>query len=225
MKTLSIVALFASISIACGDSGSGNGGNDSGTQVAASTTGSGQTAAITVATVTSGVGPSSSASGMQLQCTSYCTDITATCQGDLRQYFGVTPADQVANCNSICAKFTPGMFNDGMGTLGCRAYHLDAAKVSADAAKMHCEHAGPLGGEVCGDEKKNFCALATSFCATQFPAGDLCETDIANIDTSKPYSQEQTSGDTLACRMYHLTAAVGDANAHCPHADGAAPCQ
>lgn len=221
-SALALVSMVAAFSVACGDDGAGGGG---GAALTVSGTGTGAPATGNTTNATSG-SKASTGSAQQLDCNTYCTGITATCKDGNKQYFGTNDAEQIANCNTICGSFNVGAFNDGMDSLGCRTYHLEAASVDQAAADMHCEHAGPLGGAICGtDERKNFCALATDICPALFPAGDLCETDIAAIDVATPYNQGITAGNSLACRMYHLTAAVTDATMHCPHADGAAPCQ
>jgi hypothetical protein len=228
MRTIPALALCSTLavfSLACGDDGSGGAGggtSSSATSGANSTTGN----ASSTTGAQTGSTNASTGTSQQLDCNTYCTGITATCTGPNKQYFGTNAAEQIVNCNTICERFNVGTFNDAMDSLGCRTYHLEAAGVDQAAADMHCEHAGPLGGAICGtDERKNFCALAVGICSELFPSGDLCETDIAAIDVATAYSQEVTAGPSLACRMYHLTAAVTDAQMHCPHADGAAPCQ
>ena len=41
-------------------------------------------------------------------------------------------------------------------TIGCRLYHAGAA--AADPV-LHCPHAGPTGGNVCGSWCDNYCQL------------------------------------------------------------------
>lgn len=78
-------------------------------------------------------------------CSSYCTDMAATCTGDNAQY-----ADDAA-CQSACAGFaTTGTDGDASGdTLQCRVYHLGVAGTDAESATTHCPHAAADGGGVC----------------------------------------------------------------------------
>ena len=146
-------------------------------------------------------------------CDAYCTDITANCSGDMKQY-----ADKAA-CMAYCSttgKLPLGSVEDKAGnTVGCRTYHAGAAKSDA---KLHCPHAGPTGGNVCGSWCDNYCHLSKSNCA-----GDLslykddaaCMTQCKTADdTGVPGA---FAGPTLQCHIYHLGAAGSDAKLHCPH--------
>lgn len=77
-------------------------------------------------------------------CERYCTAITAACSGANLQF-----AD-AADCNAWCstANIPAGTVGavDG-NTLECRIYH---AGVAMGMPAMHCPHAGPSGGDVCG---------------------------------------------------------------------------
>lgn len=77
-------------------------------------------------------------------CSSYCTDMMATCTGDNAQY------ESESACLSSCSGFaTTGTDGDAAGnTLQCRVYHLG---VAASDAATHCPHAGADGGGVCVD--------------------------------------------------------------------------
>jgi hypothetical protein len=134
----------------------------------------------------------------------------------------------------VCATFNAGTIDDQAGaTLGCRLYHGGAPAAAAPAT--HCGHAGPLGEGVCGDDCANFCAIATAVCGSQptAPYADnaACLTACAGFadTTAVPYNTAATSGDSLACRMYHLSVASSDAasaTTHCPHIAEVSPvCQ
>ena len=130
-----------------------------------------------------------------------------------------------AGCKGVCAKFDPGTLADmGGATLGCHLYH--GGMPAASDPGTHCPHAGPLGGGACGADCDNFCEIAVAVCSTQAtpPYADVAECKTACIDfvdtATVPYSAKVSSGNSLACRMYHLSvAASSSANAevHCPH--------
>jgi hypothetical protein len=67
-----------------------------------------------------------------------------------------------------------------------------------------------------------FCADYATTCAATV-AFDDCETACAGWAEG---TEGDTSGNTLACRAYHLGAASTDAATHCPHAaaDGGGVC-
>jgi hypothetical protein len=176
---------------------------------------------------------------LTLDCPTYCSTITTTCTGANNQY-------QDANhCMATCAKFAMGTSADtgGQNTLGCRLYHAQNAMLTGDTA-THCPHAGPAGAAismanpqpaVCGDACTSFCTLEISICGTLdtpitgIPAQyqnmaacmTACGTGTTGFNKSKPLVAGATnsSGDSLACRLYHATNAAISGNAvnHCPH--------
>jgi hypothetical protein len=82
--------------------------------------------------------------GPQTACEQYCAVVTENCTGDLAEY------DDLADCVAYCdaSGWEEGGASDQAGnTISCRTYH---ATVAADAPEVHCEHAGPWGGAVCG---------------------------------------------------------------------------
>ncbi len=75
-------------------------------------------------------------------------------------------------------------------------------------------------------------ALIATFCASYDPMcvatslsaayGDC----VAEVTAMAVGTEGDTSGNTFACRSYHLQAALADAATHCPHAaaDGGGVC-
>lgn len=225
MKTklgLFLGALLALSLPACDDGGSGGTGGTGGAGGAGAEGGGGSGA--------QGGGGSGAAGGQGGQggtggspavtCDTYCADVMANCEAANKQY-----ADD-ATCKTVCANYAAGMAGAVDGdSLACRAYHGGAPATSAP--DTHCAHAGPLGGATCGaDECDNFCTLAVSICGSQAtpPYADkgACMTACMTFPGTDmvPYNAEAVAGDSLACRMYHLTVAstgAGMAMTHCPH--------
>ncbi|HEU0033934.1 MAG TPA: hypothetical protein VFQ53_25070 [Kofleriaceae bacterium] len=145
-----------------------------------------------------------------LDCASYCGAIQAACTGALAQY------ESMQTCLGTCEQFAVGTQNDTTGnTLGCRVYHTDFARQDA---MTHCEHAGPSGGTMCGATiVEDFCSIAPTICPTQWSANQ-CGNRASNIPSMGPYSINST-GNTIECRLYHLTLATTDPTTHCPHTD------
>ncbi|MBK8258750.1 MAG: hypothetical protein IPK82_39600 [Polyangiaceae bacterium] len=222
MKLAFFLGAFLAVSVAgCdGDDGAGVGGQAGN----AGSAGSGGTAG------TGGSGGSGGGTGgsVALSCDDYCATLATNCTGDQSQFGGD------AECKAVCANYPVGMAADTSGnSLGCRTYH-GGTPASMDPG-THCPHAGPLGGGACGDDCDNFCDLAIAICGDQatppYTDKDACLTACMGFpDTmTVPYNAAATAGDSLACRMYHLTVASTSAdnlNTHCPHvAADSAPCQ
>lgn len=162
---------------------------------------------------------------MPLDCTTYCGQIGANCTGPESQY----PSD--VECESVCGTFATGLESDKTGaTLGCHQYQ--SGDPSKQDAQGHCPAAGPLGAGVCGDACENFCAIAMAVCGGQptppYGSTAACLSACANYPglDKVPYSSDVVDGDSLACRMYHLTVAAGGvkkAGTHCPHIAAVSP--
>ena len=174
---------------------------------------------------------------LALDCTTYCTHLAADCKDANAQI-------SMANCMGTCAAFPPGAATDTSGnTLGCRNYHLQNIEVRGMSAATHCPHAGPIGGlaagatAVCGASPcDDFCAEQTKTCGTtanpvtvggtvianHFPDLAACTAACATFTKTPEASPTVTSGDTFACRVYHLTNAAASTtamavNQHCGH--------
>ncbi len=144
-----------------------------------------------------------------LDCKSYCDTITANCTSGNAQYASVQ------QCQSTCDAFTLGDEADRDGnTLGCRVYHADAAK---GEPAMHCTHAGPGGAGQCGSNCEGFCTIAGEACPGTFADDAACLSACADFSDSEPFDAGDKAGDSLACRLYHLTVATEDPDKHCAH--------
>ena len=75
----------------------------------------------------------------------------------------------------------------------------------------------------CGANCEGFCTIAQATCKAPnpaiFPDLSACMTACAGFADTPVYNASITSGNSFACRMYHLTAAAAvsvDAVFHCP---------
>lgn len=158
--------------------------------------------------------------GGELTCDAYCTSITANCTGGNLQYFDNMDGGMGA-CMAACTAFPVGTMADtSMNTLGCRTYHAGAAAM--DAA-LHCPHAGPGGAGACGANCEGFCKIAMSSCSSVYADETACMNECAMFDDTTPYNATVTTGNSLACRLYHLTAATLVPDPHCTHINAASP--
>lgn len=156
--------------------------------------------------------------GAELSCDAYCASIATNCTGTNTQY------GMLDFCMASCESFPVGAATDTSGnTLGCRTYHAGAA--AGDPA-VHCVHAGPGGAGACGANCDGFCTVAMGACPDAWPGLPECMTACAGFMDTEPYDAGDVGGNTLACRLYHATAAAFQPDPHCLHVKAdSPPCQ
>jgi hypothetical protein len=205
-----------------GAGGSGGMGGFGGVGGTTSMVGGGGPTTTSTTAVTTGPGQGG---GPSVSCGDYCAAIMANCTGQNAQY-----AYEEA-CFAVCGAFAPGNISDTEGnTLGCRAYH--GGEPAKNDPKTHCIHAGPYGAGVCGSPCESFCAVAMHACTgpnAQFASEGDCLSVCKTMNDGVEYSATVTSGDSLACRLYHAgVASTGPdaAKTHCAHIGPKSdPCQ
>lgn len=156
--------------------------------------------------------PHDLASGAAPTCAAYCAKIQMNCTGG--DAGGNEQYTSESACNSYCttaAGWPAGMIGDTSGnTIGCRLYHAGAA--AADPG-VHCPHAGPTGGNLCGLWCDNYCQLMARNCtganAVYDPA--TCMSKCAMLGTQG--HANDTTGNTVQCRIYYLGLAASDPTA------------
>lgn len=209
IKTFGILLAGTALFVACG------GDDETSTTTTTTTTasssaasgtgGSGGGAATTATTGSGGAGGGTTKSA----CETYCDDIMANCSGANAQY------SDKAHCLASCAALPEGKEGDMSGnTVQCRIYHSGAAKT--DAA-THCEHAGPGGAGLCGADCDGFCAIALKACSAKYKDEAACKTECMGFKDMTAYNATVATGDSLACRLYHLTVASVMPAPHCDH--------
>lgn len=158
----------------------------------------------------------------QSSCDRYCAAVNENCSGAYAVY--TSPA----TCQGVCKALPAGQSGARQGnSVECR---LHAALIAADEPSHFCPIAGPGGNGVCGDDCESLCQLRDQVCA-DFISTDqaTCVRDCTALRDLGSYStdpqSEQYGGPHVQCRLYHVSAAAaGDAEQHCRHVDGAAPC-
>ncbi|MCX4242801.1 hypothetical protein [Paraliomyxa miuraensis] len=145
-------------------------------------------------------------------CPEYCGLIQDVCSAEQTQY------TSEAVCLAVCADLPPGSPEDQLGnSVGCRRFQSVQA---SEAPDTFCGAGGPTGDGVCGAECEVFCGLAMSVCVgddAQWPDVPSCLADCMQFPDDVEYNASVVSGDSFACRMYHLTVASLDPGVHCPH--------
>ena len=159
-------------------------------------------------------------------CVPYCETVMANCSGEFAQYSSVGAC--LDYCQSASALPSGTKADTAVNTIGCRTA---AAQKANDNPAVHCESAGPTGGNLCGSWCDVYCDLALTNCEDTdalFADATACHAACAGIPTTG--TAGDTDGDTVQCRIYHLGVA-GDPDAgggaiHCPHGavDGGGVC-
>jgi len=143
-------------------------------------------------------------------CDDYCALVMHNCGGTNAQY------TDLSSCLNTCFNmdFTDPTARTGQN-IGCRTFFAAVAEGDDMAS---CTKAGPGGDGECGTNCDSFCTFTIRICGDE-PYADYqtCMTACAGFDPSVPYSASVVSGDSLACRLYHMTAAASDPFTHCPH--------
>lgn len=182
------------------------------TTTTSSTAGSGGDSS---SSTTGGMGGTGGAGGGSADlCQDYCVAIMGNCTGDNAQYTDTNTC--LESCKALPQDGMPGASTGN--SIQCRTYHA-GMPAKTDPA-MHCVHAGPGGASFCGDNCEGFCAIAIATCNGQWKDMAACMdpmTGCPAFNDMEKYDAKDASGDSLACRLYHLTVATQDAATHCPH--------
>jgi len=163
----------------------------------------------------------------------FCNSAVGGCASYMQ---GLTPSRCVALYNALPGvtdiSMYPGaggrMFplnaTSGTFTLPCRRYHVSVARQSPTLGMTHCPHA-LFGQGVCGTDCEGYCVAVMSICtgANSQYNGSNAATDCANACAGFALSTNYTqfTGNTVQCRMYHVSVAsdsAANAAYHCPHA-------
>jgi hypothetical protein len=152
--------------------------------------------------------------GTPVSCDDYCTTIQQACgpadggPESLAQYYDVT------NCKTTCALWPPGVFNDTANSVGCRQYHAHAALQNP---VVHCPHAGPGGGGLCGQRCEDYCFLVGAWCTVARGASPPYSNnaDCLAACAAYPYNAagpdyDENAISTLNCLDYHLRESLSD---------------
>jgi len=150
--------------------------------------------------------------GDSTDCIDYCDALELNCSEE-PQY----TTREV--CLATCKKFPPGdRFDPSLhtNTLACRL--TEATDTHPEAGR--CAAAGPGGNGVCGSDCESYCLLFAATCPTEFGSQtqETCVSQCAGLARASEFNaQEHGSGDTLDCRLVHVSSAAALPGTHCPH--------
>jgi len=156
-------------------------------------------------------------------CTYYCSLFLQNCNAATT---GMTFYTSMATCMQVCASFPLGVTGAVSGnSLGCRIYHAGAPAVAN--ATYHCPHASATGGSVCGPYCDAYCNMSLTYCTVGSGTPGMGALGLQSYQACSSicslYVQgsifNDLSNNTLACRIYHVQAAIETGNLayHCPH--------
>jgi hypothetical protein len=157
-------------------------------------------------------------------CGEYCATVMANCTIMDAQY------SSVENCLATCPSLPGATDASEVGnTVGCRLKNArDAATVGP---LTECPAAGPGSEGICGDNCEAFCRLFEVQCSDLFNEDYMsvgqpgCRDDCETFPDAGTFSVTATNqGDTVQCRLYHVSQAFDDPVQHCLHAAGNAVC-
>ncbi|HMJ51831.1 MAG TPA: hypothetical protein VK540_07130 [Polyangiaceae bacterium] len=167
-------------------------------------------------------------------CAEFCRFNGIGCMGDLAVY------ESNAQCMAVCMALDPGLnSNRTENTMGCRSWHT--FNVLIDDAS-HCSHTGPGGDGHCGLDTTgktgncvSYCFLAEKACGAGFLAKygtqSACQVECSTQPDAFGAKQDSkyrvttaTTGNTLQCRLLHVSRALSEAT-ECLSALGQGDCQ
>jgi hypothetical protein len=162
-------------------------------------------------------------------CETYCTAVAASCTAAADNPYSGLTGDCLTVCNTRAAWPATGATANS-NSLACRTTHAQLAANPGPPA-VHCPHAGPTGGGVCGNQAlagmpsaghsaycDNYCSLAERNCTGTnqlFASRGACETACAGLTVGTVANA--ATGNSVQCRINHLLAASAAPATHCPH--------
>jgi hypothetical protein len=190
---------------------------------------------------------------LALDCTTYCTEIATACPAGPNQQYNPTLQNCMQTCAKFPLGTQADASGNTLGCRNTHIQNITVKHESPDTHCAHAGPAGGAidsATGVCGDPCANFCKLEVAVCGTldtpntniTVPAGACgspagtntncfyqnepdCLAKCAAFTKTPAYSAATQSGNTFACRLYHVTnAAVSTqaAGTHCQHT-GPAP--
>jgi uncharacterized protein YceK len=146
-------------------------------------------------------------------CQDYCSKAMTGCTGAFALY------SKPEACLGVCAKLPPGDDLEPAGnTVACRSKQAGLAVTTMEPAP-YCPAAGPGGAGVCGENCDSYCSLLQQTCPKEFGMNPDCLHACSTLkDTGKFNLDADHTGDTIQCRLEHVSNATAQPATHCPHA-------
>ncbi|MGE0327183.1 MAG: hypothetical protein AB7K71_05955 [Polyangiaceae bacterium] len=154
-------------------------------------------------------------------CNEYCDEVLTNCTGELVQY------PNREQCLAICAAIPVGDGPTG-NTMTCRLQQAINARTSGEPVE-HCSAAGPGGANatglaICGTNCEGYCGLMADVCPEAFSSIGACLQECSGLPDLGGFNSGIDKGNSVQCRLWHVSAATQAVFPHCEHAAGAQPC-
>lgn len=122
-------------------------------------------------------------------------------------------------CLGVCATLPPGGPEEPIGnTVACR---LEQARMAGNSPEPeeYCPGASFGGADDCGEDCETYCMVLQSTCPEQYAAAADCVPKCRALSRAPSQAPiDNHEGDTLDCRLAHLSAATLEPASHCNHA-------
>ncbi len=154
-------------------------------------------------------------------CGEFCDTVMANCTGENLVY------ETRAKCMGVCQLLPIGDSNEPQGTdtVACRFREARLANTSVvEDIPRHCRSAGPEGLD-CGGTCESYCFLYEKACSeVQCGSHETCVQKCEALLDKPTFSLVgDYEGDTLQCRLVHLSNATIQPDPHCGHAQMVGP--
>ena len=147
-------------------------------------------------------------------CVDYCDTVMKNCVDSYAQYSSLPVC--LADCSHLPLTATGPISGN---SVECRKAHAVLAGTTGEPFD-YCVAAGPAGNDVCGSTCESYCDLITSVCASFEPFDDFpaCMAACRAMHDVSDYNTSYQRGNTVQCRIFHVSAATQNPKGHCPHA-------
>jgi hypothetical protein len=130
-------------------------------------------------------------------CREYCSKVMANCKGENSVYEGS------ATCLAVCKVLPEGKAgNDNGNTVRCRLHQAEV---------------------LCSDNCDGYCSIMQSV-SDDYGSLEACKTACNAVPDLGGYNTSHSAGDSVQCRLWHVSAAADEPNPHCLHAAGKSYC-
>jgi hypothetical protein len=150
---------------------------------------------------------------LSASCADYCDTVMSACTGQNAVYASG------ATCLAVCALLEPGDPEEPSGnTFACRNFFAQNAEREPDD---YCSSAGPGGDGTCGSDCEAYCALFSQVCPDEAEeqGTDSCVDQCGALPDHRGFDVVgDHGGNTVECRLVHVSSASLSPAEHCQHA-------
>lgn len=146
-------------------------------------------------------------------CKEYCDTVMEACTGTNAAY---TTRE---TCLGVCARLPEGdpLEPAERNDVVCRLRQAQLARGTGEPS-THCQPAGPGGDGVCGSNCEAYCSLMQQSCPAEYAETDDCMAKCEGLRDDKSFDVvKHHEGDTLQCRLVHVSSATVTPASHCAH--------